>query len=106
MALCCQAVSLSRANSTLTLAMADPTDLYVMDHIKHMTGCRVEAVVAPEASIAEAIEKFYGHTEEVEELDRVIRDLGGAELELTAQEEEVDWRSWSGRPKRRPSSSW
>ena len=53
-------VPLSRSGSTLTVASVDPTNVFAMDDIKFMTGCNVEPVVATEASISEALEKYYG----------------------------------------------
>src|SRR5271170_2449980 len=87
-----QIVPLSRVGSTLTIAMTDPTNVFAMDDIKFMTGFNVEPVVASETAISEAIHKFYGDVESVEELDKVMKDLAGdeASLELSAEEQEMD----------------
>jgi len=87
-----QIVPLSRVGSTLTIAMTDPTNVFAMDDIKFMTGFNVEPVVASESAIGEAIHKFYGEAESVEELDKVMKDLAGeeADLELTAEEQDLD----------------
>ncbi len=50
----------SKAGTTLTLAMADPTNVFAMDDIKFMTGLHVEPVVASETAIREAIQRYYG----------------------------------------------
>ncbi len=55
-----QIVPLSRSGATVTIAMADPTNVFAMDDIKFMTGYNVEPVVASEASVDDAIEKYYG----------------------------------------------
>src|SRR6202050_1026778 len=90
-----QLVPLSRVGSTLTIAMTDPTNVFAMDDIKFMTGFNVEPVVASETAISEAINKFYGAAESVEELDKVMKDLAGedAALELAAEESELDLAS-------------
>jgi type IV pilus assembly protein PilB len=87
-----QIVPLSRVGSTLTIAMTDPTNVFAMDDIKFMTGFNVEPVVASESAIGEAIHKFYGEAESVEELDKVMKDLAGeeADLELTAEEQDLN----------------
>jgi type IV pilus assembly protein PilB len=93
-----QIVPLSRVGSTLTIAMTDPTNVFAMDDIKFMTGFNVEPVVASETAISEAIHKFYGEVESVEELDKVMKDLTGEEvdaLELAAEESEMDLASLS-----------
>ncbi|HEV2287641.1 MAG TPA: type IV-A pilus assembly ATPase PilB [Candidatus Acidoferrales bacterium] len=85
-----QIVPLSRVGSTLTIAMTDPTNVFAMDDIKFMTGFNVEPVVASETAISEAIGKFYGAAESVEELDKVMKDLAGEEAALELSQEEAD----------------
>ncbi|OGP78592.1 MAG: type IV-A pilus assembly ATPase PilB [Deltaproteobacteria bacterium RBG_16_49_23] len=53
-------IPISRVGPKLTLAMADPSNIYVIDEIKFMTSFNVEAVVASEAEIIDAIKKYYG----------------------------------------------
>src|SRR5271169_4743259 len=92
-----QIVPLSRVGSTLTIAMTDPTNVFAMDDIKFMTGFNVEPVVASETAISEAIHKFYGEAESVEELDKVMKDLAGENseeaVELATEESELDLAS-------------
>ncbi|MGH9906879.1 MAG: type IV-A pilus assembly ATPase PilB [Pyrinomonadaceae bacterium] len=59
-------IPLSRVGATLTLAMVDPTNVFAMDDIKFMTGLNVEPVVVAEASIQQAIAKYYGTSREIE----------------------------------------
>lgn len=53
-------VPVHRVGPKLTLAMADPSNIMVIDEIKFMTGFNVEPVVASEAEIIDAIKKYYG----------------------------------------------
>ena len=85
-----QIVPLSRVGSTLTIAMTDPTNVFAMDDIKFMTGFNVEPVVASESAISEAIGKFYGAAESVEELDKVMKDLAGEDAALELSQEDAD----------------
>jgi type IV pilus assembly protein PilB len=57
---------LSRVGATLTLAMVDPTNVFAMDDIKFMTGLNIEPVVVSEASVHEAIAKYYDMSREIE----------------------------------------
>ncbi|MDT5293435.1 MAG: type pilus assembly protein PilB [Acidobacteriota bacterium] len=57
---------LSRVGATLTLAMVDPTNVFAMDDIKFMTGLNIEPVVVSEASVQEAISKYYSQSREIE----------------------------------------
>jgi type IV pilus assembly protein PilB len=54
-----QLVPLNRAGATLIVAMADPSNIFAIDDIKFMTGFNVEVVVAAEAAIKDAIDRFY-----------------------------------------------
>src|SRR5216684_1210768 len=72
---------LSRVGATLTLAMVDPTNVFAMDDIKFMTGLNVEPVVVAEASIQQAIAKYYGTSREIElaavSVDEVLLESAG-----------------------------
>jgi type IV pilus assembly protein PilB len=61
-----QVLPLSRSGAVLTIAMADPTNVFAMDDIKFMTGYNVEPVVASEGAIEDAIERYYGSTRSLE----------------------------------------
>jgi type IV pilus assembly protein PilB len=53
-------IPINRIGPKLTLAMADPSNIVVIDEIKFMTGYNVEPVVASETEIIDAIKKYYG----------------------------------------------
>jgi len=53
-------IPISRMGPKLTLAMADPSNIVVIDEIKFMTGFNVEPVVASETEIIDAVKKYYG----------------------------------------------
>ncbi len=87
-------VPLSRVGSTLTVASADPTNVFAMDDIKFMTGFNVEPVVATETSISEALEKYYGTPHSIElkrvydQMAQVDKDGSGVDLDLEMSSEE------------------
>ena len=64
---------ISKVGATLTMAMADPTNVFAMDDIKFMTGLNVEPVIASEAGIQKAISEYYAASKEL--------DLAGVEVE-------------------------
>jgi len=91
---------IARAGTTLTLAMADPTNVFAMDDIKFMTGLHVEPVVASETAIRETIARYFGaKTETVptpratDVANRALEELGGGvdeTLEVVGDAEEID----------------
>lgn len=52
-----------RNQSTLTLAMVDPTDLGCLEDIRFRTGLSIQPVIASESGILNAIEKYYGRSD-------------------------------------------
>jgi type IV pilus assembly protein PilB len=82
----------NKTGATITIAMADPTNVFAMDDIKFMTGYNVEPVVASELGIKAAIDNYYGSASSLE-LKKVMEDLQQAEsadLEVLEEEEELD----------------
>jgi type IV pilus assembly protein PilB len=86
-------IPVSRAGSSLIVAMADPSNLHAIDDIKFTTGYNVEPVVASEASITEAIERYYAQETNIsydeimegfdeEEIDFAEDDLDGESIDL------------------------
>jgi type IV pilus assembly protein PilB len=57
---------ISKVGATLTLAMADPTNVFAMDDIKFMTGLNVEPVIASEASLQISITRYYSSSKAIE----------------------------------------
>jgi type IV pilus assembly protein PilB len=82
----------NKTGATITIAMADPTNVFAMDDIKFMTGYNVEPVVASELGIKAAIDNYYGTTSSLE-LKKVMEDLqsaDSADLEVLEDDEELD----------------
>src|SRR6056297_3540443 len=82
-----QLVPVNRAGATLIVAMADPSNIFAIDDIKFMTGYNVEVVVAAEACIRNAIDKYYDQSASYEE---VMGDLDDIDLEIVDDQEEID----------------
>ncbi len=51
---------ISRTGASLTIAMADPSNVFAQDEIKFITGYHIEPVIASEIAIEKAIDKYYG----------------------------------------------
>ncbi|MCK5004075.1 MAG: type IV-A pilus assembly ATPase PilB [Candidatus Aminicenantes bacterium] len=55
-----------RIGSILTIAMGDPSNLFVLEELRFSTNLRIQAVISPESSILETIEKYYGSSTGIE----------------------------------------
>jgi len=79
---------ISKVGATLTLAMADPTNVFAMDDIKFMTGLSVEPVVASEASVDNSIAKYYSASTDIELAEALLEgdfEKIGAKLPKTSK---------------------
>lgn len=70
-------VPISKAGKSLVVAFADPSNIYVKDDLALLTRSKIEAVVASEAGIVSAIDKYYGASaSKIESLVSEIEDTG------------------------------
>jgi type IV pilus assembly protein PilB len=54
-------IPIDRIGNALTLAMADPSNVKVIEEVELMTKCMVQAFVSTPSDIAKAIQKYYRH---------------------------------------------
>ena len=81
---------LKREGRTLTVAMADPTNLSVIDDLKFITRYDIFPVIAGEYTLRGQLEKHY-ETQTDAQLDKLLETIGDeaeAELEVVKEEEE------------------
>jgi len=71
-------IPLFRIEDVLTIAMADPMDLFVLNNLIKSVNCRIEPVICSERLVLEAINKFYSS-----------RNLKENNIEVS---QGVDWR--------------
>ncbi|MCX5705548.1 MAG: ATPase, T2SS/T4P/T4SS family [Candidatus Omnitrophica bacterium] len=72
-------LALSRTLKSLTVALADPLDLILLDNLRKLTGCEVNAVVATKSDIAKAVADFYGKS-------AMLKDAVDASYDVTSFE--------------------
>lgn len=80
---------LEMAGKKLTLAMADPLNVFAIDDIKLTTGLDVNPVIAAEDELTRALDQYYGDSGD---LDEVVRDLVTATsdtIEVSEEEEDI-----------------
>ncbi len=75
-----------KSEDTLTLAMADPLNVFAIDDLQARTKCKVVPAVAAEADILKAIDQYYGISESMEE---VIKEASEEKFKME-EVEEVD----------------
>jgi type IV pilus assembly protein PilB len=75
-----QVMPLSLLGNTLTVAISDPLNLFVLDDLRHLTGKEVDMVIASESQIARAIDQFY--VSAVEAMAQATQNLEAADFEV------------------------
>ncbi len=79
---------IAKNGATLTIAMVDPSDVYVIDDLKFITGYNVEPIVASESAIRSRIEECYGKTDALQVAMEDLKKTDGDLLSLVEDEEE------------------
>lgn len=82
-----QILPISVMGDRLTLAMADPLNIFAIDNIKALTGYTINPIISKTKDIEKTIEKYYGRqeafvtpTETFEAIIKDIKDTGELEL--------------------------
>ena len=90
-----QVMPVSAKDSTLTVAMIDPGNIFALDDIKFLTGYRVEALVASENSVNAAIEQYYSLEDATDAgyLEDLLAGLETEGVEYLESNENVDLSS-------------
>jgi len=82
-----QVIPISLRNSTLIVAMVDPSNIFAIDDIKFLTGYRIEPMVASESSMAQSLDTYYGTTKG---LTTLLQGIEAEELQIAGEEDSVD----------------
>src|SRR5919106_622870 len=77
---------LKRDGRTLTVAMADPTNLGVIDDLKFITRYDIFPVIAGEYTLRNAIEKYYESSDM--QMQSLLADIAGADGDVEVLEDQ------------------
>jgi type IV pilus assembly protein PilB len=81
-------IPLFEKEGVLTVAMADPTNLRTIDHLKFKTGKEIDAVIAADKSIITAIDKNYASS--VEQMSELLGSVQVEDLDVVKHEEDEE----------------
>jgi type IV pilus assembly protein PilB len=79
-------IAVSKFGKSLVVAISDPSNIYVIDAIKFITGCSVQPVISPEPAIQKAIEHYYTDSSQYTE---ILKGLEDSELEVISTGDEA-----------------
>ncbi len=82
-------VPLTQQNRRLTLVMADPMDMGLIDDLKFTTGLEIQAVMASVADIEAKIKEVYGESEvSFEDLETLVEDSPYEGIEVLIEDDD------------------
>jgi len=82
-----QIVPISRMGDTLTIAMADPLNIFAIDHIQALTGYKINPIISEEKDILDAIRELYPDTT-LGFVDNIIKEISDTSFEFVQEEKE------------------
>ena len=82
-----QIVPVNLTRSTLTLAMADPSNLAAINEVKFLTGLDVRVAIGSPSAIEKCIDRYY---EQNVNYGDVLSELGDEEMEVVRTDEDFD----------------
>jgi type IV pilus assembly protein PilB len=80
-------IPISRAGTSLVVAMADPTNLNAIDDLKFLTSYNIDPVIASETQIVNAIERYYNVGPSY---DEVMAGFDETEIDFSDAEEDIN----------------
>ena len=81
-------VPIKYENGTLTVALADPTQLKTLDDLRFLLDCNIKGAVASEDSIDNALRKYFSTEEDVQDVLHELDEEWGEMTEFDATESE------------------
>ena len=83
-----QVIPLSKMGDTITLAMADPLNIFAIDHIETLTGYKINPIISSAQDILQAIELGYPDaTKGI--IDDLVKEMSVSSIELIKEETQV-----------------
>ncbi|MBU0759117.1 MAG: Flp pilus assembly complex ATPase component TadA [Candidatus Omnitrophica bacterium] len=81
-----QIVPVSRVGNVLTIATADPLNVFVIDDLKSITGLEVGTIIASEKDVQDVIEQYYPEDTH-SALEELMKDMKSEDLQIIKEEE-------------------
>ncbi|NUP90672.1 MAG: type IV-A pilus assembly ATPase PilB [Candidatus Sumerlaeia bacterium] len=80
-------VPVDKTGDTLTIALSDPSNIYLLDELRLLTKCQIIPVISFETDILEAIERYY--TGAGNEMEEMLKEITDKDLEIIREQELV-----------------
>lgn len=83
-----QIIPISKIGDTLTVAMADPLNIFAIDHVSSLTGYKINPIISSTQDILQAIELYYPDSASGV-IDELVKEISTSSIELIKEEKEM-----------------
>jgi len=83
-----QIIPVAKMGKTLTVAMADPLNIFAIDDVKSLTGFEINPIIAQQKEILSSIEQYYEEPP-AQAIDDIIKDITDVDIEVIRGSKEV-----------------
>jgi type IV pilus assembly protein PilB len=82
-----QIVPVSKMGDTVTLAMADPLNIFAIDTVESLTGFKINPIISSSKDILQAIEQSYSDATK-DMIDGLVKEMADSTIELIKEDKE------------------
>jgi len=84
-----QIIPISKIGDVVTLAMADPLNVFAIDHVESLTGYKINPIISSGQDILQAIEVSYpDNTKDM--IGDLVKEMSASAIELIKEDREVE----------------
>ena len=86
-------VPVDRTGDTLTVALPDPNNIFILDELRLLTKCQIVPVISFENDIKEAINRYFTQDDGAGKLEEMLSEMSDKEMEIiqdTKDDEDAD----------------
>ena len=83
-----QIIPVSKMGDTITLAMADPLNIFTIDYVQSLTGYKINPIISSVQDILQTIELSYPDTTKGL-IDDLVKEMAVSSIELIKEEKEI-----------------
>jgi type IV pilus assembly protein PilB len=82
-------IPISKMGDTITVAMADPLNIFAIDHVTSLTGYKINPIISSSQDITQAIEASYPDADATGGvIDNLVKEMAVSSIEVVKEERE------------------
>jgi type IV pilus assembly protein PilB len=83
-----QIIPVSKMGDTITLAMADPLNIFAIDHVESFTGYKINPIISSSQDIMQTIDVSYPDVTKTI-IDDLVKEMANTSIEVIKEEKEI-----------------